>query len=129
MFNQYFIYMFMSSEIKKFKEYSSLSDDITTDIFDMDGDKIKGPLEIESIIDIFTDPSKIPGIKEAAGVSLNTDLSVKEVKRGDSIWITALLRKPGTTSFNSPAVQGVIKLRVVDIYYGLQYLNKVINNG
>jgi hypothetical protein len=120
----------MGKEIKKFKEYSNLSSDAESETFDMDGNKISGPLEIESIIDVFTDPSEIPGVSESAsGISFNTDLSVKEVKRGDNIWITALLRKPGTTSFNSPAVQGVIKVRVVDIYYGLQYLNKVINNG
>lgn len=121
----------MGKEIKKFKEYSNLADDVkSSEAFDMDGNKISGPLEIESIIDVFVDPSEIPGISESAsGISMNTDLSVKEVKRGDNIWITALLRKPGTTSFNSPAVQGVIKVRVVDIYYGLQYLNKVINNG
>jgi hypothetical protein len=116
----------MSEQIKKFGEYSNLSNEL--DIVDTDGNKLKGPFEIESIIDIFLDPKDISTeIKEANAVGVNTDLSIKEFKRGDYVWITALLRKPGTTSFNSPAIQGVIKLRVVDIYYGLQYLNKVIN--
>lgn len=116
----------MSEQIKKFGEYSNLSNEL--DIVDTDGNKLKGPFEIESIIDIFLDPEDIPTeVKESNAVGVNTDLSIKEFKRGDYVWITALLRKPGTTSFNSPAIQGVIKLRVVDIYYGLQYLNKVIN--
>jgi|ERR1035437_3788468 hypothetical protein len=118
----------MNEQIKKFRDYSNLSDELDAlNIQDIEGNKLKGSFEIESIIDVFLDPKDIPSIKEANVVGVNTDLSVKEFKRGDTIYITALLRKPGTTSFNSPAIQGVIQLRVVDIYYGLQYLNKVIN--
>lgn len=92
--------------------------------------------EIEEVVDVFTDPEEAKKrfgnefIEEAKGggaVGLHADLSVRQVKRGEIIWITALLRKKGSTSFNAPAVQGVLKVRVVDIYYGLQYLNKVIN--
>ena len=108
----------------KIKKYDELSSDITDSNLEDDIEKMKGEYQIEEILDIFTDPKDIPVVEGAIGI--NTDLSVKEVKRGDTIWITALLRKNGH-SFTSPAVQGVIKLRVVDIYYGLQYLNKVIN--
>lgn len=106
-------------KISKFKELSTDINDI-----DVDFEKLKGEYEIEEILDIFADPKDIPITENSIGI--NTDLSVREVKRGEYIWITALLRKPGQ-SFNSPAIQGVIKLRVVDMYYGLQYLNKVIN--
>lgn len=105
------------------KRYKELSDDISN-ISNPEDIKLQGKYEIEEILDIFTDPKDLPTNENAWGV--NTDLSVREIKRGDYIWITALLRKPGQ-SFNSPAIQGVIKLRVVDLYYGLQYLNKVIN--
>lgn len=108
----------------KIKKYDELSSDITSIEFEEEVQKVIGEFQIEEILDIFTDPKDIP-IKEGA-IGINTDLSVKEVKRGDTIWITALLRKQGH-SFTSPAVQGVIKLRIVDIFYGLQYLNKVIN--
>ena len=108
----------------KIKKYDELSSDIKDSNLESDIEKLKGEYQIEEILDIFTDPNDIP-VQEGA-IGINTDLSVKEVKRGDTIWITALLRKTGH-SFTSPAVQGVIKLRVVDIYYGLQYLNKVMN--
>jgi hypothetical protein len=110
--------------MKHIKKYDNLSSDIKDEKLQDEVKKLTGEYEVEEILDIFLDPKDIPIVEGAIGV--NTDLSVKEVKRGDYIWITALLRKNGQ-SFNSPAVQGVIKLRVVDIFYGLQYLNKVIN--
>lgn len=110
--------------MNKIKKYDELSSDIKDDKLKDEIVKLTGEYQIEEILDIFLDPKDIPVVEGAIGV--NTDLSVKEVKRGEYIWITALLKKNGH-SFNSPAVQGVIKLRVVDIYYGLQYLNKVIN--
>jgi hypothetical protein len=110
--------------MSKIKKYDELSSDIKDPKLEDEIERLKGDYQIEEILDIFMDPKDIPIVEGAIGI--NTDLSVKEVKRGDYIWITALLRKNGQ-SFNSPAVQGVIKLRVVDIFYGLQYLNKVIN--
>ena len=108
------------------KKFSNLSNDIKS--VEIDIDKIKdGEYEIESIIDVITDPSKL-NLDEASVVGLNQDLSTKDVNRGDTIYITAFLRKKDSMSFNTPAVQGVLKLRVVDIFYGLQYLNKVVNN-
>lgn len=111
--------------MSKIKKYDELSIDINKDSLELEIDKLNGEYHIEEILDIFLDPKDIP-VQEGNAWPVNTDLSTKEVKRGDYIWITALLRKNGQ-SFNSPAVQGVIKLRVVDMYYGLQYLNKVIN--
>jgi len=108
----------------KIKKCDELSSDINKDELKPEVQKLVGEYEIDEILDIFLDPKDIPLVEGAIGI--NTDLSVKEVKRGDTIWITALLRKQGH-SFTSPAVQGVIKVRIVDIFYGLQYLNKVIN--
>jgi hypothetical protein len=123
------------SDIIKYKDFfesrsqEDLSDDIETIEFD-DIEKVKSDYEIESIIDVsFEEPEEKDygnELKEGAGIGLHADLSVKEVKRGQILWISALLRKKGTTSFNSQAVQGVIKVRVVDYFYGLQYMKKAL---
>ena len=93
------------------------------------GWKTCSEFEIESVIDVIIGDDNIEYGNELteATISTHADVSKKQTKRGDIMYITALLRKRGTTSFNSPAVQGVLKVRVVDIYYGLQYLNKVVN--
>lgn len=107
----------------KVKKFGELSTDIENTELEMDFDKISsGEFEIESIIDIFHDPKDI---KENF-VGINSDLTKKEVKRGDTIYITAMIKKPGN-SMTSPATQAVLKLRIVDIYQGLSYLNKIIN--
>ena len=107
----------------KIKKFDELSKDIEDKELEININDIKsGKFEIESIIDVFQDPKDI---KENF-VGLQSDLTKKEVKRGDTIYITAMIKKPGH-SMSSPATQAVIKLRVIDIYNGLSYLNKVIN--
>lgn len=107
----------------KIKKFDELSKDIEDKDLEISIDDIKsGKFEIESIIDVFQDPKDI---KENF-VGLQSDLTKKEVKRGDTIYITAMIKKTGH-SMSSPATQAVIKLRVIDIYNGLSYLNKVIN--
>ena len=108
----------------KIKKYNELSSDIESNSVDIPIEKLSGEYHIEEILDIFLDPKDIP-VKEGM-MGINTDLSNREIKRGELIYITALVRKSGH-SVTSPAVQCVIKLRVVDIYQGLQYLSKVIN--
>jgi hypothetical protein len=111
-----------ASKIKKFDE---LSKDIEDKDLEMDIEKLKkGGFEIESIIDVFHDPKDIE-IKENI-IGIPSDLSKKELSRGDTIYITALIKKKGV-SFSSPATQAVLKVRIVDIYHGLSYLNKVLN--
>jgi len=106
-----------------FKKFDELSKDIDDKDLEFDFKKIKlGEFEIESIIDIFHDPKDIK--ENFAGIS--SDLTKNEVKRGDTIYITAMIKKSGH-SMTSPATQAVLKLRIIDIYNGLSYLNKVIN--
>jgi len=125
-------------KIKRFSQYNEnkkdelepLSDDI--ELIEVDGEDGEDfdfkEFEIDSIIDVIVaDDMEYGNELVEAMISTHADVSKKETKRGDTLYITALLRKKGTTSFNSPAVQGVLKVRVVDIYYGLQYLNKVVN--
>ena len=110
---------------KKIKKFDELSKDIMNNNLEMDIDNLKnGEFEIESIIDIFHDPKDIE-LKENV-IGIPSDLSQKELKRGDTIYITALIKKKGI-SFTAPATQAVLKVRVVDIYHGLSYLNKVLN--
>ena len=88
--------------------------------------------EIDSIISIMDeDPAKSEQERletDEVSEAITFDATVpKDVKRGDHIWITALIKRKGATSMNDSGRQAVIKLRVVDIYYGLQHLNKIIN--
>jgi len=110
---------------------TELSNDIEDIEMEVNGEKVKnGDYFIEEILDVIVPDEKDFGNvdENLNAIGVHSDLTVREAKRGDIIWITALLRKKGTTSFTSPAVQGVLKVRIVDIFYGLQYLNKVINN-
>lgn len=108
----------------KIKKYDELSSDIENKNLEIDIEKLKGEYRIEEILDVFLDPKDIPVTEGIMGI--HTDLSNNEIKRGQLVYISALLRKEGH-SLSSPAVQSVIKLRVIDIFKGLQYLNKVIN--
>lgn len=125
--------------IKKFEAYTQeplmndLDDkDLSIDIDEEDFDPKEW--EIDSIIDIIDqDPTKSEeealkndddNIKENA---VTFDMSVpKNISRGDYIWITALIKKKNA-NYNNPGRQSVIKLRVVELYYGLSHLSKVIN--
>lgn len=92
--------------------------------------KVDGAFDIIKIVDVITDADEIDQLEEAAGgFQLSTDLSVKSVKRGDTIWLTAMLKRPhATTPFNQTTM-GVIKARVVDYYYGLNKLKYVDNSN
>lgn len=93
---------------------------------EIEADRINDEIEIVGINDIFMDPNTPDITNEGGVIGVPTDFSNKEVKRGDVVYITALIRKKGQ-SLATPATQSVLKLRVVDIYNGLSYLNKVIN--
>lgn len=111
------------------KKFSNLSDDINSKDLKIEIETIDGKIEIESIIDIYTeddlDNKKNSGKLEENLIALNTDLSNKEIKRGDVVYITAFIKKPGH-SMTSPATQSVIKLRVIDIFQGLSQLNRLL---
>lgn len=107
------------SNIKKFKELSS---DIEKQDLEIDIDILKGEYQIEEILDVFLDPKDMPISENFMGINLSN----REIKRGELVYMSALVKKNGHSQ-SSPAIQCVIKLRVVDIYNGLQYLNKVIN--
>jgi len=120
------------SKQNKSKDYDPLSDDITV-LRKLDNgnyEKAKGPFNIVQITGIITDEKEIDKIENQLSENVpgapvfNTDLILKKVKRGDIIWVTALLERPGNTSFNSQNLS-VIKCRVVDFFYGLNKLKYI----
>jgi hypothetical protein len=52
----------------------------------------------------------------------------KEIKPGKIIHITAMVKRPGSSSMYAQSRMAVIKVRVVDIYFGLSHLNKILED-
>lgn len=105
-------------EIKQKRiEDDSMSDSISDfNKKDNKPEKLKdGEFEIVGINDVSTEKPK--DINEA--MIINADLGNNEVKRGDVLWITAMIKKKNVT-WNSMAV---LKVRVTDMYNGLSILN------
>lgn len=113
------------NDFEKNDEYQSLSDDIIA-ISKLDNgeyEKIKGPIEIVQITGMLTDEDEIKRLNEIAGGSvISTDLALKQVKRGDTLWLTCLLQKPSTAVYNTQTL-GCIKVRVSEIFFGLSKLS------
>jgi hypothetical protein len=117
--------------MKKFTEINFKKDlnkdNISNDIENLDNQiedsmhdncKLDGEWEISSIIDISTEQP----VNEA--IIINADLGNKNVKRGDEIYITALIHRKGDTAYHQQQM-GVLKVRVVDIYNSLFILNSL----
>jgi len=118
---------FKNKKTKKFdkeKEFQQLSDDIIaiSKLDNGDLEKIKEPVEIVQITGVVSDEEEIKKLNEIAGPLLSTDISMKSVKRGQEIWITALLKKPGSSVYTSQTI-GLLKVRITEIYYGLSKLS------
>ena len=82
--------------------------------------------EIEKVISIIQ-PDFIEKSLEAKSSStpLMTDDVVKDVKRGDYLYITALLKPKNKSAAYNPGQIGVLKVKVVDLYYNLSALKYV----
>jgi len=106
-------------KIKKFKE---LSDDITalSKLEDGSYEQIKEPVNVLQVTGLITDEEEIKKITEA--FTLDTSVVIKNIKRGDILYLTALLEKANTQSRNAQT-WGVVKVRIVDYYWGLNKLN------
>jgi hypothetical protein len=96
-------------------DIKNLDDQISNEI---DGTKLDGEWEIQSVISVSSEP---PKTNEA--VIVNADLGSKEIKRGEFIYITALINKKDKPYHQSQ--MGVIKVRVVEIYNTLLVLNSI----
>jgi hypothetical protein len=118
-------------EYSKDQEFDQLSDDISVlrKLDNGEYEKIKGPIHVRQVTGIILDEKEIDKIENViervSAPVFNTDLQLKKIKRGDIIWVTALLDKPNaTTSWNSQTM-GVLKCRIVDYYYGLNKLKNI----
>ena len=112
-------------DFAKNKEFQPLSDDIIALSDTGEYKKIKEPVKIVQVTGVLTDEDEIKKINEiSGGPILNTDISLKQVKRGDIIYLTVLLQKPGSAVFTAQTM-GVLKVRISDIYFGLNILNTI----
>jgi len=122
---------FTDKKVKDFNkdgEFKQLADDIIVlkKLDKGDYEKITEPVKIQQVTGMITDPEEIKKLDEVAGGPvLNTDINLKQVKRGDTIWLTVLLQRPSNTAVYNTQTYGVLKVRVVDIYYGLNKLNTI----
>ena len=120
---------FKTKKVNKFEkdgEFQSLSDDIIaiSKLDNGDYQKVKGPINIVQITGMITDEDEIKKLDEiAGGPVISTDLALKQVKRGQEIWITCLLQKPSSSTVYSSQTMGCLKVRIIDIYYGLSKLS------
>jgi len=85
--------------------------------------------EIAQIIDVMTDLKTIKKIEENSGNNVSMDLTVKEVKIGQKIYLTALLKPKNKSTAYSIGEMGVIAARITDIFYGLNKLNQLQKSG
>ena len=120
---------FKNKEVDKFnktKEYKPLSDDITflSKLDNGEYTPIKGEVNIIQVLGLVDNQSDIDNIEKSIkeNFTMDTSLVVKDIKRGDILYLTALLQK--TNSFNSQSI-GVVKVRVVDFYKGVSKLNNI----
>lgn len=128
----------ITTDFEKFKRKSKKDKQLSDDILILkkldngEYEKMENPVYIKQITGILTDEKEIEKIENQlteeyvpGAPVFNTDLQLKKVKRGDIIWVTALLeRERSTTSYNSQTM-GVIKARIVDYYYGLNKLKSI----
>jgi hypothetical protein len=115
------------AKVKKYKEFKKLADDIL--LFKNDEgewEKAKEPMELIQITGQLTDEEEIEKIEENFTTDIETQIH-GEIKRGEIIWLTALLQRKGSQSYNVPNTTGVLKCRIVDIYYGLNKLKQVMD--
>lgn len=119
------------ADVKKYNEWKQdqVMDDLSGDHIESEDFNPK-EWEITNVIDVMVDdPQTSEDVRLAGSLVENAitfDTSVpKDVNRGDYLWITAMIKKKGTSTYNDPGRTAVIKVRVVDIYYGLQHLNKI----
>lgn len=113
---------FLDFESKR-KKGEVVSDDIEEMQDDLNDSAEKNKLDGEWVIDSIIDVTKNkPDLNEA--IIINAELGDKTVKRGDFIYITAMIHRKTGSAYHQQQM-GVIKVRVVDIYNNLFILNSI----
>ena len=115
------------NENKKFpkaSDYTNMADDVVT--FKIDGDKIEKvdmeEYEIVKVVDMLS-PKEVEKIQEMQVLNLGTTMP-KDIKRGDQLYLTVMLQPKNktATAYNVTNTMGVVRVRVMDIYQGLNIL-------
>lgn len=107
-----------------------LEDGLSGDIEELDDvlskdelkDKLSGSWEIVSIVDVSTEEPVNENLKP---IIINAEVGNRPIKRGEYIYITAQIKKPGQSTAYHHSQMGVIKVRVVDIYNTMLILNNL----
>lgn len=115
------------------QEYNALSDDIIA-LSKLDSgeyEPIKTEVNIVQILDVVKDPEEIKKIEKATNENLflDTSLTINNVKRGDKLYLTALLQKKHDNQTISNQNFGVICVRVVEIYSGISKLTSLMKTN
>jgi hypothetical protein len=84
--------------------------------------------EIDTIVDVILDPKDIEKY-ENAGTNVSMDLTIKSVDVGQILWLTALLKPRNKSIAYSIGEMGVIKVKVMSTYYGLNKLSQLKSAG
>jgi hypothetical protein len=111
-------------------ESDDLKDGLSDDVEELDDvlskdelkDKLGGSWEIVSIIDVSV---KEPVNENLKPIIINAEVGNRPIKRGEYIYITAQIKKPGQSTAYHHSQMGVIKVRVIDIYNTMLVLNNL----
>lgn len=81
--------------------------------------------EIDAFVNIVTDPEKISLYESRAKNIKSTDLSFKTVDRNDILYLTVMLKPRNSSVANKMGEIGVVRVRVIDTFYGLNKLKQL----
>lgn len=109
-------------EKKELNDFEKIKKEEEKELVEIDPEEY----EIDSIIDIFTDMEEV---KESVGTGLSTDMQPKTIERGDTIYLTALLKPRNKSIAYAHGEMGVIKVKVQQTWYGLNKLNNLKKRG
>lgn len=114
---------FREKKVKK-QQSTGTFEPLANDILQLKDDgsyeKVKVPIEVVQITGVLSEEES-EKLQETTMVPVNV---TPTTKRGDIIWLTAIIKKPNDQSYNSQSV-AVIKARVIDIFQGLNAINRI----
>lgn len=109
-------------EKKETSDFDKLKEEEEKELEEIDSEEY----EVDKIVDIFTDMEEV---KESVGTGLSSDMQPKTIERGDTIYLTALLKPRNKSIAYAHGEMGVIKVKVQQTWYGLNKLNNLKKRG
>lgn len=114
----------MITKLEEFKQYFEMYNKETLEPIDPE------EFEIDQIVDVLTDYEEIKKIEESIiGSNVSMDLVQSEVKAGQIIYLTALLKPRNKSTAYKMGEMGVIKAKILQTWYGLNKLNQLKKSG